>query len=352
MSTVLVTGGAGFIGSHCIALLLEAGHRVRATVRGHARESALRTILQALGPGHDAPVGCFHAHLEGDEGWAEAAAGCDYVLHIASPLPLAEPLNQSALVVPARDGTLRVLRAARDAGVRRVVMTSSFAAIGYGCREIPPCFDETFWTDPMSPVSAYIKSKTLAEQAAWQFIGTEGEGMELTSINPVSVLGPVPVIETSASIEMVKRLLEGRVPACPRIWFGVVDVRDVAELHLRAMTEPLAAGERFLACAGNSLSVQDLSRILAAALPEFAPRLPRRVLPDWTVRALSMIRPELGRLRRDLGLHKQISNAKARRILDWHPRPNSEAIIETARSLARLGLVTPPPHRSRPRVAR
>ena len=342
MNTVLVTGGAGFIGSHCIALLLEAGHRVRTTVRSHARESALRTVLEVLGPGHDAPLACFQAHLESDEGWDEAASGCDYVLHLASPLPLAEPLNQSALVVPARDGTLRVLRAARAAGVRRVVMTSSFAAIGYGRRDIPPCFDETWWTDATAPVSAYIKSKTLAEQAAWDFIAAEGDGMELTSINPVAVLGPVPVAETSASIEMVRRLLDGRLPACPRLWFGVVDVRDVADLHVRAMTDPLAAGERFLACAGNSLSVQDLSRTLANALPEFASRLPRHVLPDWTVRALSMIRPELGRLRRDLGLHKQMSNAKARRVLDWHPRQNSEAIIETARSLIRLGLVTPP----------
>ena len=342
MSTVLVTGGAGFIGSHCIALLLAAGHQVRTTVRSHARESALRTILAALGPGHEAPLTCFQADLESDERWTEAAAGCEYVLHIASPLPLAEPLNQSALVVPARDGTLRVLRAARAAGVRRVVMTSSFAAIGYGRREIPPCYDETWWTDATAPVSAYIKSKTLAEQAAWAFIRDEGGGMELTTINPVAVLGPVPVIETSASIEMVKRMLDGRVPACPRIWFGVVDVRDVADLHLRAMTEPLAAGERFLACAGNSLTALELSRILTAALPEFAPRLPRHTLPDWTVRALSMIRPELGRLRRDLGLHKQMSSAKARRILDWHPRTSNEAIVETARSLVRLGLVRPP----------
>ena len=338
-ASILVTGGSGFIASHCIALLLDRGLRVRTTVRSRERQARLLGTLAALGVDPDPPVEVVLAELGRDDGWAEAASGCDHVLHVASPLPLAEPRNDSALVTPARDGTLRVLLAARDAGVKRVVLTSSFAAIGYGQASPPACYDEASWTDPTARVSGYTRSKTLAERAGWDFIATEGGGLELATVNPVAVLGPVPVIETSASIEAVRRLLDGRVPACPRIWFGVVDVRDVADLHLRALAAPLAAGKRFLACAGDCLSVLDMAKILSHHLPDFRRRLPTRTLPDWVVRAVSLPRPELRRLVPELGRRKPMSNDRARQLLGWQPRPAEDAIVATATSLVRLGLV-------------
>ena len=346
MSTVLVTGGSGFIGSHCIAALLAAGHRVRATVRTPARVVTLRSTLAALAVPAAAEVDAIVADLDHDDGWAEAVAGCDHVLHVASPLPLAQPRDARELIEPARDGTLRVLAAARAAGVRRVVLTSSFAAIGYGHPALPAAYDETSWTDPTAAVSAYVQSKTLAERAAWAFIANAearpGPPLELVTVNPVAVLGPVPVVEASASIEMVRRLLDGRVPACPRIWFGVVDVRDVADLHLRAMTAPAAAGQRFLASAGPCLSVLDLATTLAETFPAFARRLPTRTLPDWLVRLAALVRPALRPTLPELGRFKQMRSDKARQWLGWSPRTNREAIIATAESLLRLGLVSPP----------
>lgn len=343
MTTVLVTGGSGFVASHCLARLITAGYRVRTTLRRPDRRPALDSTLAALGipAAAVASVDVVLANLDHDDGWAEATAGCDAVLHVASPLPLGEPANPEALVAPARDGSLRVLAAARAAGVRRVVLTSSFAAIGYGHRELPPCYDETWWTDLEAPVSAYIRSKTLAERAAWAYVDGPGRGMELTTVNPVAILGPVPVAETSASIEMVRRLLDGRVPACPRLWFGVVDIRDVADLHLLALTHPAAAGERFLASGGPCLSVLDLATTLASAFPAYAGRLPTRVLPDWLVRLAARFKPELRPTLPELGRFKQLSPAKARRVLGWQPRPNREAIIATGDSLIRLGQIRP-----------
>lgn len=354
MSTVLVTGGSGFIGSHCIAALVAAGHRVRSTVRTPARIATLHTTLAALAVPAVDEIDVVVADLDHDEGWAEAVAGCDHVLHVASPLPLAQPRDPAALIGPARDGTLRVLGAARSAGVRRVVLTSSFAAIGYGHPTLPAAYDETSWTDTTGAVSAYVQSKTLAERAAWAFIadanadadiragaGT-GPPLELVTVNPVAVLGPVPVAESSASIEMVRRLLEGRVPACPRIWFGLVDVRDVADLHLRAMTDPAAAGQRFLASADAGLSLLELATTLRETFPVFARRLPTRTLPDWLVRLAARVRPELRPTLPELGRVKRMCSDKARQRLGWSPRSNREAIVATAESLLRLGLVSPP----------
>ena len=206
----------------------------------------------------------------------------------------------------------------------------------------PACYDETSWTDTTARISGYTRSKTLAERAAWDFLAREGGGLELVTVNPVAVLGPVPVRETSASIEVVRRLLDGRVPACPRIWFGVVDVRDVADLHLRVLAAPLAAGKRFLACAGDCLSVLEMANILGRQLPEFHRRLPTRTLPDWVVRAVAVARPELRRLVPELGHRKPMSNARAQQLLGWRPRPAEEAIVATAASLVRLGLVKVP----------
>jgi nucleoside-diphosphate-sugar epimerase len=335
VSTVLVTGGSGFIAAHTIAQLLTAGHQVRTTVRQAAREQDVRAML-----GADLDrLSFFVADLAADGGWSEAVADCDYVLHIASPLPTSAPQHEDELIVPAREGTLRVLRASRDAGVKRVVLTSSFAAIGYGHKPQQAPFTESNWSDIQGSVSAYVKSKTLAERAAWKFLAYESGSLELSVVNPVAVLGPVLGQDFSASIQVVKRLLDGAVPGCPRLCFGIVDVRDVAELHIRCMTHPAARGERFLATAGDFLPLLAIAQVLRARIGAAARRVPARQLPDWLVRFAARFSPSVKQVLPELGKIKNGTNEKARRLLGWRPRPGEEAIVATAESLIQRGLV-------------
>ncbi len=339
MSTVLVTGGSGFIAGHCLLQLLREGHRVRATVRDRAREPALRALLARHGAPADAALEVCVADLEHDAGWVAAAAGCERVLHLASPFPAAEPRHEDELIVPAREGALRVLRAAREAGVRRVVLTSSFAAVGYGHAAREAAFDERDWTVLDGRVPAYVKSKTLAERAAWDFIAREGGGLELATVNPVGVFGPVLGPDYATSVLLVRRLLDGQAPGCPRLWFGAVDARDVADLHLRAMREPAAAGERFLAVAGDFLSVREIALALRQGMGRAAARVPTRTLPDWLVRLVGRFDPAVGAIAPDLGKRRNATSAKAQALLGWSPRPAEEAILATGESLLRLGLL-------------
>jgi dihydroflavonol-4-reductase len=348
MSVILVTGGSGFIGSHSILQLLAAGHQVRTTVRSLRREGDVRAMLneglkEGLKDGA-AELGdrlsFIAADLENDAGWAEAVAGCEYVLHVASPFPPNVPKNEEELIVPAREGTLRVLRASRDAGVKRVVLTSSFAAIGYGQKKRETPFDETNWTDPNGDdVRPYVKSKTLAERAAWDFIARDGGDLELSVVNPVGVFGPVLGPDYSTSILIVQRLMDGAMPGCPRLYFGAVDVRDVADLHIRAMTHPAAKGERFLAVAGDFMSILDIARVLKGAMGARANRVPTRQLPNWLVRIAALRDPAVRQILPELGKLRNATNEKSRRMLGWAPRSNEEAIVATAESLVRLGLL-------------
>lgn len=275
-----------------------------------------------------------------DAGWPEAAAGCDFVLHVASPFPLGVPKHDDELVVPAREGALRLLRAARGAGVRRVVLTSSFAAIGYGHKPTDRVFTEESWTDPNGEgVCAYVKSKTLAERAAWDFIAREGGGLELSVVNPVGVFGPVLGPDFSTSIQIVKRLMDGAVPGCPHLSFGVVDVRDVADLHLRAMTSPAARGERFLAVTGDFMTMREIALVLKTRMGEAGKRVPTRVLPDWLLRAASLFDSSLKQIVPELGKLKNTTSEKSKRVLGWAPRSNEESIVAAAESLVRLGLL-------------
>ncbi|HMJ88005.1 MAG TPA: NAD-dependent epimerase/dehydratase family protein, partial [Vicinamibacterales bacterium] len=221
MSTVLVTGGSGFVGSHVILLLLRAGHVVRTTVRSLGREPSVRTMLRGAGVDGDARLSFFAADLVRDDGWAAAAAGCDYVIHVASPMPAAAPKTEDEVIVPARDGVLRVLKAARDANVKRVVLTSSCGAVYYGHPPQAAPFDETSWTNIDGEMSAYVRSKAIAERAAWDFMSTEGGALELSVVNPAGIFGPVLGADFSSSIELVKRLMNG-APGCPQLYFGVV----------------------------------------------------------------------------------------------------------------------------------
>jgi nucleoside-diphosphate-sugar epimerase len=340
MSTVLVTGGSGFIGSHSILQLLAAGHQVRTTVRHLAREAEVRALLKEGGAEPGDRLSFFAADLEQDGGWKNAISGCDYVLHVASPFPMSIPTHEDELIVPAREGALRVLRAARDAGVTRVVLTSSFAAIGYGHPPRAAPFDETSWTDlDGEGVHAYVKSKTLAERAAWDFIAREGGALELSVVNPVGVFGPALGPDYSTSILIVQRLMDGAMPGTPQIQFGVVDVRDVADLHLRAMTHPAAKGERFLAVAGDFLSMHEIARMLKKRLGASARRVPTRQLPNWLVRLAALWDPAVKQVVPELGKRKNATSEKARRMLGWTPRSSEEAVTATGESLVRLGLL-------------
>ncbi|MFL5846086.1 MAG: SDR family oxidoreductase [Solirubrobacteraceae bacterium] len=331
---VLVTGGSGFIGAHCIRRLHQDGYRVRTTVRSLAREAEVRQMAG------DGPLEVVAADLSSDDGWAEATAGCAYVLHVASPFPLAQPKHEDELIIPAREGALRVLRAARDAGVQRVVMTSSFAAVGYGHGHPDKVYDETSWTDVDGDgVSAYGKSKTLAERAAWEFAEEEGGALELATVLPVAVLGPLPGPDASTSIELVKRLIDGSMPGVPKVAYGLVDVRDVADLHVRAMTAPEAAGERFIALGGDFRWMSELGEWLREELPERSKKIPRRELPNVLVRIGSIFDGALRQLTPELGILKHATNEKARRLLGWEPRTDRETTVATARSLLELGIV-------------
>jgi len=337
---VLVTGGSGFIGAHCILQLLGAGYRVRTTVRSLKREADVRAMLKVGGAEPGDALSFAAADLVSDAGWPEAVAGCDFVLHVASPFPPSAPKHEDDLIIPAREGALRVLRAAREAGVRRVVLTSSFAAIGYGHEPTDRAFTEADWTDLNgSNVGAYAKSKTLAERAAWDFIAREGGALELSVVNPVGVFGPVLGPDVSTSIQIIQRLMEGALPGVPRLSFGGVDVRDVADLHLRAMTNPAARGERFLAVAGDFMTAQAIARVLRARMGTAAARVPTRELPDWLLRLVALLDPSVAEILPQLGQTKSASNQKARNLLGWTPRSNEDAIVATAESLVRLGLL-------------
>jgi dihydroflavonol-4-reductase len=336
---VLVTGGSGFVGVHCILRLLEGGYRVRATVRSVEREADVRAMLETGGAEPGDALSFAAADLMSDAGWPEAVAGCKYVLHVASPFPANQPKNEFELIVPARQGALRVLRAARDAGVARLVLTSSFAAIGYGHRRTDRPFTEEDWTDLSAKVSPYVKSKTLAERAAWDFVAREGGVLELSVVNPVGVLGPALGPDLSSSTLLVKQLMDGAMPRAPHLSFNVVDVRDVADLHVRAMTDPAANGERFLAVAGDSVSAMEVADLLTAHMGAAAQRVPTKVMPDWMVRLAALVDPETRQIAPDVGKVRRASNEKARHVLGWEPRSNEDAILATAVSLVRLGLV-------------
>jgi len=339
MSSVLVTGGSGFIGCHCILQLLTAGDQVRTTVRNLKREPDVRAMLKVGGAEPDGRVSFVAADLENDAGWPDAVAGCEYVLHVASPFPDSVPKHEDELIAPAREGTLRVLRAARDAGAKRVVLTSSFAAIGYGHEPQDKPFDETNWSNLNDDTGAYVKSKTLAERAAWDFMAKEGGNLELSVINPVGVFGPVLGPNYSTSILLVQRLMTGSVPGCPRLYFGLVDVRDVADIHVRAMRHPAAKGERFLAAAGDFMSMAEVAKVLKNRLGSAAKRVPTKELPDWLVRLASLRDPAIRLILPELGKVKNTTNEKAKRILSWAPRSNEEAVLATAETMMRLGLL-------------
>ena len=341
MTTVLVTGGTGFLAAHTIARLLTDGHQVRTTLRSLSRRADVDAMLAAAQAPDTGSVRYFQADLTTDQGWADAAAGADYVLHVASPFPGTAPKDEDEVIVPARDGALRVLRAARDAGVRRVVLTSSFAAVGYGHgKAASRVFDERDWTDASGPVvSAYVKSKAIAERAAWDFIEADGKDLELSVVNPVGIFGPVLGPDYSSSIQIIATMLNGGMRVAPPIWTNAVDVRDAADLHVRAMTAPQAAGQRYLALAGDPISFHEIAATLRSRLGAAAAKAPSGTAPAWLIRLMARFQPRLQELVPQLGVIRRASNAKARAELGWSPRPNEDTVAATGESLVRLGLL-------------
>jgi nucleoside-diphosphate-sugar epimerase len=336
--TVLVTGGSGYIGGWCVIELLRRGYRVRTTVRDLGRETAVRAAFAGAVDPEDR-LSFFAANLTSDAGWDAAADGADYVLHVASPLGVPEPRDAQELIVPARDGALRALRAAAKGGAKRVVMTSSVAAASPDSRTPDGVTDETVWTNPDDPgIGAYTKSKVIAERAAWDFMAGAPGPMTLATINPALVLGPVLSGDFSDSVQVVQRLLSGKVPGIPRLGFNIVDVRDVADLHIRAMTAPEAAGERFIA-AGDFAWMADLAALLRARLGAAAAKVPTAKAPDFVLRLAALFDRDLRSVTRDLGRRRAFSAAKAERRLGWRPRPMEDTVLDCARSLIAAGVV-------------
>ncbi|NLU73393.1 NAD-dependent epimerase/dehydratase family protein [Streptomyces sp. HNM0575] len=339
--TVLVTGGTGYVAGWCIAQLLESGYDVRATVRDTARAERLR---QAVVP-ESARTGRLEfavADLNSDEGWTKAADGCAYVLHVASPLSAdasAGKDEERALLRPARDGALRVLRAAADAGVRRVVMTSAANAASPTSYTTEGVTDETLWTDLATPgLPAYRRSKTAAERAAWDFMAAYDGPMTLTTILPGAVFGPVLSPEVLGSARIIARLVGGAMPGTPHVGLEVVDVRDLADIHIRAMHAPEAAGQRFLAT-GEFLWMYDIALALRDGLGEAGHKVPTRRLPNLVVRAATLFDPSLRDVMPALGRRNRHSTAKAQTLLGWLPRPGRDSVLDCARSLIDHGAV-------------
>ncbi|KAL2824714.1 hypothetical protein BJY01DRAFT_256412 [Aspergillus pseudoustus] len=362
---VLVTGGTGFLALWVITQLLRQGYRVRTTVRSLSKSAHITSCLHEAGiPSEQiATLEIVPADLLADAGWPAAVAGATYIQHVASPFPAHAPSDENELITPAREGTLRVLRAARDArAVKRVVLTSSFAAVGYGHAfeyegaDSERGFTEEDWTDLQGPreVLAYPKSKTVAERAAWEFMDDttkessaadkqkqkQKQPFDLVTVCPVSILGPALGKEDGTSFRTLLELLTGNAPGIPKLHWGIVDVRDCAKMHLLAMTTPAAAGERFLCIGEGALWMEDIAKVLRRDLGEKARKVPTRVLPNVLVRLVALVWPVVKSVLPELGHEKKISNAKARNILGWEWEYSSEqAVVAGAESLFKFGIL-------------
>jgi dihydroflavonol-4-reductase len=338
--SVLVTGGSGFVGVHCLAQLLHQGYTVKTTLRNMDRKQEVLDMLKVAGIKSNDNISFYRCDLMDDSNWREATQGCTYVLHVASPISLAVPKDEDETIRPAVEGTLRVLRIARDAGVKRVVLTSSFAAVGYSHRDANTPITESCWTDPKDKhLSAYLRSKVLAERAAWDFIKQEGGDLELSAINPMAIFGPTLGRDMSSAFILLKRILDGSLKAIPKITLGIVDVRDVADLHLRAMIHPDANGQRFLALAGGTMTLPEVADLLKRKLGNAAQKVSTRTMPDWVVRVAAWFSAGARNIAPQLGQRKNASNEKARTLLQWKPRSNQEAVLAAAESMVAFDLI-------------
>jgi len=340
---VLVTGASGYVAGHCVLRLLHDGYRVRGTLRSLRRADEVRQWLTKARGGIDPgdALSFIEAELTNPDDWDAAMDGVRYVLHVASPIPSSMPKNPDDLIVPARDGTLNVMRAASRASVQRVVQTSSSVAICYG-RDDPNShlFTEADWTDPEHKDNVpYTRSKTIAERAAWAELPKLPRPLEWVAINPGLVLGPVLDKDSSASVLIVKKLLKGEIPGLPRFGYPIVDVRDLADLEVRAMTSPQAPGHRYIA-SGPFASMTEIANVLKARLGDKAKKVPTRKLPDWVVRFVGRFDREVRGQLFELGKVRRLSSAKAEKDLGWSSRPWQDTILDTATSLEAVGALS------------
>ncbi|WP_218419986.1 SDR family oxidoreductase [Alteromonas lipotrueae] len=340
MKTVLVTGGSGFVGSHCLAAALKGGFIVKTTIRSKEKIAIVKEMLSHAGIDDLTNVSFHIADLKYDDGWEEAMKDVDYVLHVASPFSSKSPTDEEKVTKPSIEGTLRVLKLASDFDVKRVVLTSSFGAIGYGHPRSKKFFTENDWSPSDSKdISSYIKSKIEAEKMAWQFIKESESNLQLTVINPVGIFGPILGKNLSSSIQLIQGMLQGKIPATPKVNFGVVDVRDLAQLHIKAMLAPNAQGQRIIASATDCLPMIVTAKTLRQCLGAQADKVPKKQLPDWFVKLLSLVNQQMKELVPELGREKHLDRKKAVELLDWHPRPIEETLYDTAKSLFNFGLV-------------
>ncbi|ASK32282.1 aldehyde reductase [Chryseobacterium sp. T16E-39] len=331
---VLVTGGTGFVAIHTILQLLQKGYRVRTTLRSLSRKDEILAMLTNAGLSSFENLEFIETDLLQDKNWDEAVTKCTYVLHIASPIFLHLPKHEDEMIRPAVEGTVRILKAARNAGVQRVVMTSNFGAVGYSHKDPTRLITEKSWTDPNEKgLSAYNKSKILAERAAWDYIKNEGNGLELSVINPTAILGPSFTDKLSSGFGLLKSMLDGSMKLIPNIELAIVDVRDLADLHIRAMEDPKANGERFLALSDGTMTLPEIADFLKKEMPEVSQKISNKKVADWVIRFAAIFNSRAKAIAPLLGINRKASNAKAKNVLSWKPRTNKEAIIATVNSL-------------------
>lgn len=339
-ATVVVTGGTGFVASHCLLQLLQKGYHVKTTLRSMNRKNEVLDMLKTGGVTSFDDLAFIEANLSNDDNWDEAVKGCQYVLHVASPFYSKMPKDENEMIRPAVEGTLRVLKAARNAGVKRVVLTSNFGAVGYSHKDPSTIITEEEWTDPNEKMSAYNKSKVLAERAAWEFMQTEGGDLELSVINPVFILGPALGPDASSSFDVLTHLMDGSMKAVPNIPLTIVDVRDVADLHIRAMTNPNAKGQRFIAMAGGKISLPEIAALLKEKVPGAAKKVSTKTLPNWVVYLAALFNKQARLVAPLLRISRNISNAKARKVFGWTPVANNEeAILAAVQSIVKFGVI-------------
>ena len=335
METVLVTGGTGFIGLHCLQQLLDKGYKVRTTIRSESRKQEVLEAMKKYASNCE-NLEFYIADLLKDDGWTEAVEGSKYVLHVASPFFLGEPENEDVFIKPAVEGTLRVLKACADADVQKVVLTSSFAAVGYGHPREKEVYTEEDWSSVDGEISAYAKSKTLAEKAAWEFVENleESKKFDLTVINPVAVTGPMLTSDIGSSNDFLLKLISGSMPACPKIHMGYIDVRDVAKAHIFSMTEEKTNGERIIV-SENEMFFAEVGKTLNEAGFK---KSPTKELPNFLVKIMSFFVGELKTLLSALDRKGDIDKTKAERFFDWEYISTEQSVTETAQQLQEMGL--------------
>ncbi|TYP97487.1 nucleoside-diphosphate-sugar epimerase [Tenacibaculum adriaticum] len=339
--TVLVTGGTGFVGVQIILQLLQKGYKVHTTLRSLNSKKKVIETLKSNGIMSFDNLTFFETNLIYDDNWAKAMQGCKYVLSVASPVFFEIPKDEKKAMRPAIEGILRILKFAQEANVKRVVLTSSFGAVGFSHTDKTTETTEEDWTNPnLKGLSAYEKSKGLSERAAWNYIKKEGGNLELSVINPVAILGPSLSPHISGSFDLLKNLLDGSMKIIPNLPLNIVDVRDVADLHIRAMTHPKAKGQRFIASADGQISLPEIAKLLKEKNPEAASKLPLTILPNWILNLAALFNNQAKTGSMFLKVNRNVSNVKAKSFLGWMPIANNEqAILASLDSMIKYGII-------------